>query len=393
MSADQQTGSDIALYVHWPFCVSKCPYCDFNSHVVEHVDQGAWRDALLKELKFEAARTDATRLQSVFFGGGTPSLMDPGTVRAIIEAAKGQWRAYDNLEITLEANPGTVDAAWFESFEHAGINRLSLGVQSLDDDQLKFLGRTHSVDDALRAIERAGQAFDRLSFDLIYARPKQTAKSWHEELKGAVDVLQNAGGSHLSVYQLTIEDNTPFKTAYAQGDFELPDEEDGSSLYETTQRVLDEAGLPAYEISNHATTRDECKHNMHVWQGGMYAGIGPGAHGRIRVDGKVHATRRHKPPALWLKKVQADGHGTQEDTMVSPEDRAIEMVLIGLRLREGLDLARLERHTGLDPFKVISQEALESLESEGLMMRSSDSLRTTDQGRLVLNSVTGALLS
>ena len=393
MTAAPHTDSDTALYVHWPFCVSKCPYCDFNSHVVETVDHVAWRDALLKELAFEAERSDATRLQSIFFGGGTPSLMDADTVAAIISAAKSHWSPIDDLEITLEANPGTVDAERFESFRNAGVNRLSLGVQSLDDEQLKFLGREHSADEALHAIALAGQTFDRLSFDLIYARPKQSEEEWREELSRALDVLQNAGGSHLSCYQLTIEDNTPFKTAYAQGAFEIPDEDGGTSLYEVTQRVLEGAGLPAYEISNHAAPGEECRHNTHVWRGGLYVGIGPGAHGRVKVDGAVHATRRHKPPALWLKKVQADGHGSQEDAVVAPEDRAIEMALVGLRLSDGLNLEQLRRQSGLDPFKVISQESLESLESEGLITRSSDSLRTTQRGRLLLNGVIEALLA
>ncbi len=392
MTATQHTESDIALYVHWPFCVFKCPYCDFNSHVVESVDHGAWCDAFLKELTFEAERLEATRLQSIFFGGGTPSLMDAQTVEAIIDAAQKHWAPIDDLEITLEANPGTVDVERFESFRHAGINRLSLGVQSLDDEQLSFLGRKHSVDDALRAITLAGETFDRLSFDLIYARPHQSEESWRDELSRALDVLRNAGGSHLSCYQLTIEDNTPFKTAYALGEFEIPDEDDGSSLYETTQEVLEDAGLPAYEISNHAEPGDACRHNMHVWQGGLYAGIGPGAHGRVKIGGTVHATRRHKPPAQWLKKVGANGYGTLEDSALTPGDRAIEMVLVGLRLSSGLNLAHLEHATGLNPLEVISQQSLESLESEGLITRSSDSLRTTEKGRLVLNSVIGALL-
>ncbi len=392
MSASRPDGTDIALYVHWPFCVSKCPYCDFNSHVVESVDHGVWRDALLRELAFEAERCEATRLQSIFFGGGTPSLMEAETVAAIITAAKDHWQPHDDLEITLEANPGTVDAARFESMEKAGVNRLSLGVQSLEDAQLRFLGRTHSVDDALRAIKLAGDTFARLSFDLIYARPHQTEESWRDELLHALDVLHDAGGRHLSCYQLTIENNTPFKTAYVQGEFDLPDEDDSSSLFETTQEALDRAGLPAYEVSNHAAIGDACKHNMHVWQGGLYTGIGPGAHGRVRVGDTIHATRCHKPPALWLKKVQTEGHGTQEDAVVSPQDRIIELVLVGLRLSEGVDLGALKQQSGLDPFNVISQEALESLESEGLMVRSSDSLRTTERGRLVLNGVLSALL-
>ena len=392
MSAQKQHGIDLALYVHWPFCVSKCPYCDFNSHVVETVDHGAWRDALLRELSHESARTTGAHLQSIFFGGGTPSLMEAATVEAIIDAAKSRWTPRDDLEITLEANPGTVDAERFAAFRDAGINRLSLGVQSLDDDQLTFLGRRHSADEAIRAVQIAGDTFDRLSFDLIYARPEQTEKNWRDELSRGVDLLQTAGGAHLSCYQLTIEDNTPFKTEHDRGSFELPDEDSGSTLFETTQRVLDNAGLPAYEISNHAKPGDACRHNVHVWHGGAYAGIGPGAHGRVVVDGKVHATRRTKPPALWLKKVTAEGHGTQEDTVLTPGARAEEMVILGLRLETGLDLAHLEQATGLGRFKVMSEVALELIVSEGLITLSSDFLKTTKRGRLVLNRLISTLL-
>jgi len=306
------------LYIHWPFCRAKCPYCDFNSHVVEHVDHGQWRDALLRELAYEAARTPGQKLQSIFFGGGTPSLMHSETAAAVIAEAKSAWPSEDEIEITLEANPGTVDAERFEAFRAAGINRLSLGVQSFDDAQLKFLGRRHSADEAKRAIALAGETFERLSFDLIYARPGQSADMWREELNAALDVLDNAGGAHLSCYQLTIETNTPFENAYARGDFTLPDEEGGSDLYDLTQDILGDAGLPAYEISNHARPGDACRHNVHVWQGGAYAGIGPGAHGRVIVDGQAHATQRHKPPAKWLKQVGEHGHGGQRDDIVSP---------------------------------------------------------------------------
>ena len=396
MNTQDPLDAGLALYVHWPFCVSKCPYCDFNSHVVESVDHDVWREALLRELSFEAARNSGAKLQSIFFGGGTPSLMDAVTVEAIIAAAKAHWVPLDDLpnglEVTLEANPGTVDAERFADFKTAGVNRLSLGVQSLNDEQLNFLGRTHSANDALRAIETAGETFDRLSFDLIYARPGQTEKDWRHELSRAIDVLHSAGGGHLSCYQLTIEDNTPFKTEHDRGAFVIPGEDRGSTLFHITQEMLEAAGLSAYEISNHAHAGEACRHNVHVWQGGAYAGIGPGAHGRVEVDGAVHATRRVKPPALWLKRVNSEGHGTQEDTALAPEARAEEMVMLGLRLSAGLDLAALERKTGLPRFKVISEEALESLDSEGLMMLSSDSLRTTDRGRLVLNSVIAALL-
>ena len=383
---------DLALYMHWPFCVSKCPYCDFNSHVVETVDHGVWREVLLQELAFEAKRTPGVKLQSIFFGGGTPSLMEAATVKAVIDNAKTHWAPVDDLEITLEANPGTVDAERFTAFRDAGVNRLSLGVQSLDDSQLKFLGRQHSAAEARRAVEAAGMIFDRLSFDLIYARPDQTAAEWQQELSDAIELLMAAGGGHLSCYQLTIEDHTPFKTAYTRGTFALPDEDGGSDLFDLTQDLLAASGMPAYEISNHARPGDACRHNVHVWQGGSYAGIGPGAHGRIKIDDTVQATQRLKPPAQWLKRVAAEGHGSQSETPVTPQGRAIEMVLIGLRLASGLDLARLERLTGLVSYEVISEENLAAMVTEGLITLSSDTVQTTRRGRLVLNGIVQALL-
>ncbi len=384
--------SDLALYVHWPFCVSKCPYCDFNSHVVDHVDHGVWQDALLKELAFEAARTQGAKLQSIFFGGGTPSLMEADTVAAVIDGAKKAWPTDEEIEITLEANPGTVDAERFTAFRDAGVNRLSLGVQSLDDSQLEFLGRRHTAAEAQRAIALAGKTFPRLSFDLIYARPDQTAEEWRSELTRALDVLQSAGGAHLSVYQLTIEDNTPFKTAHTRGDFTLPDEDGGSDLYDVTQDILSVAGLPAYEISNHARPGYACRHNVHVWQGGAYAGIGPGAHGRVTVDGQVHATARLKPPAQWLKRVAEHGHGSQRDDALTARDRAIEMVFIGLRLSDGLDLGHLERLSGVKRFDVISKDRLKGLVADGVIDHSGDTVRATPRGRLVLNAVVAELI-
>ncbi|MFL2770724.1 MAG: radical SAM family heme chaperone HemW [Rhodospirillaceae bacterium] len=383
---------NVALYIHWPFCVSKCPYCDFNSHVVEHVDHGAWHEALLRELAFEAQRTDAKRLHSIFFGGGTPSLMHANTVRAIIDEAKALWRFGDNLEITIEANPGTADSERFFAFKEAGINRLSLGVQSLDAKQLEFLGREHSPSDAMHAIALAGDSFDHLSFDLIYARPGQTKKEWRNELLRALDVLKSAGGTHLSCYQLTIEENTPFKRDFENGLFSLPDEDMGAALFNLTQDILNDAGMPAYEISNHAQPGSAGRHNTHVWKGGMYVGIGPGAHGRTPVNGMVHSIRKHKPPAQWLKNVLRQGHSTLEDISLKPKDRGEEMVMLGLRLTEGLDLTSMEQQTGLPRYSVISRDSLKALESGGLVVCSSGRLCVTRRGRLVLNSIIEALL-
>lgn len=385
--------NELALYVHWPFCVSKCPYCDFNSHVVEHVDHQIWRDALLTELAFEAERNPNAKLQSIFFGGGTPSLMDPATTEAVIKNAKTHWPAPDDLEITLEANPGTVDADRFAAFCKAGVNRLSLGVQSLDDEQLAFLGRRHSAAEARRAVETAGAMFKRLSFDLIYARPDQTGDQWRRELSNAVELLSNAGGGHLSCYQLTIEDNTPFKTDYARGAFDLPDEDGGSDLFDLTQDILGAAGMPAYEVSNHAKEGDACRHNIHVWQGGAYAGIGPGAHGRLHLKDSTVATQRLKPPQQWLKRVKERGHGSQSETNVKPRDRAIEMVMTGLRLTTGVDLPRLENMTGIKPYDIVSESTAKDLESEGLIELSAHGLKTTAKGRLVLNSIIQVLLT
>lgn len=383
---------DLALYVHWPFCVSKCPYCDFNSHVVDHVDHDVWRDALLQELAFEAARNPDARLQSIFFGGGTPSLMDASTTKAIIDAAKTHWTPIDDLEITLEANPGTVDLERFSAFHDAGVNRLSLGVQSLDDEQLNFLGRQHTAAGARAAVKEAGQTFDRLSFDLIYARPDQTAAQWEKELSDALELLSSANGGHLSCYQLTVEEHTPFKTDHDQGAFILPNEDGGSDLFDLTQEILRAAGLPAYEISNHAKEDDACRHNVHVWQGGPYVGIGPGAHGRIRQGETMHATQRLKPPTQWLKRVARDGYGSQSETALTPKQRGEELVMLSMRLTEGLDLSRLEDLTGLPRHDIVSQENLATLEIEGLINITSDRVQTTSRGRLVLNGIVQAVL-
>lgn len=391
-SNEMTKDNELALYVHWPFCVSKCPYCDFNSHVVDTVDHGVWRDALLKELEFEANRNPDATLQSIFFGGGTPSLMDASTTGAVIDAAKKHWQPVDDLEITLEANPGTVDAQRFAAFREAGVNRLSLGVQSLDDDQLKFLGRRHSAAEARLAVERAGSTFDRLSFDLIYARPNQTTGQWNSELSEALELLDKAGGSHLSCYQLTIEEHTPFKKDHDRGAFTIPDEDGGSDLFDLTQDVLTAAGLLSYEVSNHTRVGDACRHNVHVWQGGAYAGIGPGAHGRVKINGAMHATQRLKPPAQWLKRVADKGHGSQSEASLPAKERAEELVLLAMRLNSGLDLSALEHLTGLRWFDILSKENLARLETEGLINVDPDRIQTTQRGRLVLNGIVQALL-
>ena len=379
------------LYVHWPFCVSKCPYCDFNSHVATGVDQAAWRAALLLELEHYARPIAGRILTSIFFGGGTPSLMAPETAEAIIAAARGYWRTGDDLEVTLEANPGTVDAERFGAFRDAGVNRLSMGVQALNDRDLAFLGRKHSIADARRAWENAAKIFPRVSFDLIYARPQQTAAAWRAELAEALRAVADNGITHLSLYQLTMEPGTAMQAAHQRGEFTLPDEDAAAELYESTQELTEAAGFPAYEISNHAKPGDSSRHNRTYWRGGDYVGVGPGAHGRL-TEGTTRATRQIKAPALWLKAVGAAGHGTQEVQPVDPQARAEELVLMGLRLTEGLDKARFTRLAGRPLDQVISQPALKTLRDEGHLVDSATTLLATAKGRLALNAVVAALL-
>ncbi|MBI1179326.1 MAG: coproporphyrinogen III oxidase [Alphaproteobacteria bacterium] len=378
-----------AVYVHWPFCLQKCPYCDFNSHVREQVDQGRWRAALLREIDHWAALTPGRRVASVFFGGGTPSLMAPETVAAVIERIGARW-GYDRTpEITLEANPTSVEAGRFAAYARAGVNRVSLGVQALDDADLKALGRGHSVAQALDAVALARDTFPRYSFDLIYAHPGQTVAAWQDELARALAMA----GDHLSLYQLTIEEGTGFHAAWREGRLVLPDEDTAAELYETTQAMAEAAGLPAYEISNHARPGGESQHNMTYWRYGEYAGIGPGAHGRLRLGGALHATAQRRKPETWLSLAEAQGHGSELTTPLSPQDMAGEMLMMGLRTSEGVDLDRLEALNGA-PVEdaVASPAALRLMLEEGLLRRDGGFLRATAQGRPVLNAVIRQLL-
>lgn len=320
----------LALYVHWPFCVSKCPYCDFNSHVREVVDQDAWRKALLADLAHEAGLLPGRRLGSIFFGGGTPSLMPPGTVAAVIDAATAAWATAGDLEITLEANPSSVEAARFADLAAAGVNRVSLGLQALDDEALRFLGRAHGVEEGLAALATAQRAFRRVSFDLIYARPGQGVAAWEAELTRALTF----GTEHLSLYQLTIEPGTRFATLAAKGELTIPGEDEAADLWDVTQALTAAAGLPRYEVSNHARPGAESRHNLAYWRYTDYAGIGPGAHGR---RGGL-ATLRHKKPENWLAAVTRNGSGLQEETLLSTTERTTERLVMGLRLTEGVDL-------------------------------------------------------
>ncbi len=388
MTGDEGFG----LYVHWPFCISKCPYCDFNSHVVAGVDQAAWRAGLLRELDHYARPIAGRTLTSIFFGGGTPSLMAPDTAAAVIAAARTYWRSDDDLEITLEANPGTVDAASFSAFRAAGINRLSMGVQALNDRDLAFLGRKHSTTDAKRAWETAAKIFPRVSFDLIYARPQQTVSAWRAELAEGLRAVDDNGITHLSLYQLTMEPGTAMQAAHERGAFTLPDEDTSAELYESTQELCEAAGFPAYEISNHAKPGHPSRHNRTYWRGGDYVGIGPGAHGRISAGSEIRATRQIKAPALWLKAVDATGHATQESLLLTPASRAEELVLMGLRLTEGLDKARFARLAGKPLEQVIDLPALKMLQDEGHLVDSATTLSATAKGRLALNAVITSLL-
>ncbi|MCC2975112.1 radical SAM family heme chaperone HemW [Sphingomonas sp. PL-96] len=369
----------LALYVHWPFCVSKCPYCDFNSHVREAVDQQAWRDALLADLAYEAARLPGRRLASIFFGGGTPSLMPPATVAAIIQAATTHWSPEPGIEITLEANPSSVEAARFADLAAAGVNRVSLGLQALDDDALVFLGRAHGVDEGLAALATAQRHFGRVSFDLIYARPGQRLAAWEAELDRALGF----GTEHLSLYQLTIEPGTRFATLAAKGQLTLPDEDLAADLWETTQARTAAAGLPLYEVSNHARPGAESRHNLTYWRYRDYAGVGPGAHGRR--DGV--ATFRRKKPENWLTAVERNGHGAESEVALAPSERVTEALVMGLRMREGIDLARVAALGGTKIDAVVDLAAIGRLATQGLVARDGDRLALTPAGMPLLDAV------
>jgi putative oxygen-independent coproporphyrinogen III oxidase len=364
-------GPDLALYVHWPFCVSKCPYCDFNSHVRESVDQAQWREALLRDLAWEAKASPGRGLASIFFGGGTPSLMEPATVAALIEAADRHWGLAPEVEITLEANPSSVEAARFADLASAGVNRVSLGLQSLDDQALRFLGRAHDRSEGLAALETAQSCFGRVSFDLIYALPGQSESDWAAQLGRALGF----GTGHLSLYQLTIEPGTRFAAMAARGELAARDPDEGAALFELTQAMTEEAGLPAYEISNHARRGEESRHNLAYWRYRPYLGVGPGAHGR---RGGC-ATQRHRKPENWLAALERNGHGIVEETELSPDEQATEALLMGLRLSEGLEIEAVRSRLDFD--------AVERLEGHGLLARSEDRLVVTPAGRLLLDGI------
>lgn len=369
----------LALYVHWPFCVSKCPYCDFNSHVRESVDQAVWRAALLADLRHEAALLPGRTVSSIFFGGGTPSLMRPATVAAVIAEAEVLWGLAEDCEITLEANPNSVEVAAFADLAAAGVNRVSIGVQSFDPQVLEFLGRAHSGDEARAAIAAAQHRFSRVSFDLIYARPGQRLADWERELSHALAF----GTGHLSLYQLTIEPGTRFATLAAKGDLVIPDGDAAADLFDATQAMTSAAGLPRYEVSNHARAGEESRHNLTYWRYGDYAGVGPGAHGR-RLG---QATERHKKPENFIAAVERNGHGLKVEADLPAHERATEAMLMGLRLREGVDLARIEARSGLARADFVDAGAVERLAGLGLMRAEGDRLVVTGEGILLLDSI------
>jgi oxygen-independent coproporphyrinogen-3 oxidase len=379
----------LGVYLHWPFCKSKCPYCDFNSHVREGIDQTRWRRALLAELEHAAREAPGRRAETMFFGGGTPSLMEPETVAALIARTRELWDSAPDLEITLEANPTSVEAGRFAALAEAGVNRVSLGVQALSATDLRFLGREHSADEALEAIDTARRHFSRYSFDLIYARPGQTPEAWMAELERALGLA----GEHLSLYQLTIERGTRFFADHARGAFALPPEEIAAEMFEATQARLAAAGLPAYEISNHARPGGACRHNLIYWRYQDYVGIGPGAHGRFGEAGGKRATRRHSGPENWLDAVELDGHGTVESTRVAGRDLVEEALMMGLRLTDGIDRAVFAANTGADPVEAAGDAALAPLVRAGFLEITPSHLRATDEGRQRLNAVLERLIA
>jgi len=373
----------LALYIHWPFCLSKCPYCDFNSHVREKIPRDRIVAALRTELAFEAARIGARKLTSIFFGGGTPSLMAPEDVAALIADAKRLFTPATDIEVTLEANPTSVEAGRFAGYAAAGVNRVSIGVQSFDDEVLKFLGREHSADQARAAIELARENFLRLSFDLIYARPGQTEQNWRAELATALDLAAD----HLSLYQLTIEPGTKFATLYARGAFALPDEDLAARLYDATAEAAAEYGMHAYEISNYARPGRESRHNLAYWRYQDYAGIGPGAHGRLTLGGQLYATSRHRAPEAWAGLVETNGTGITAETPVNAEDRAREALLMGLRLAEGIDVSVFQQRTGVPLLDAVDQSVMRDCVDEGYLTIGPTHLAATAEGRKRLDAL------
>ena len=377
------TAEPLALYIHWPFCLSRCPYCDFNAHVRDTIPQQRFRDALRRELAWEAARLGRRPLGSIFFGGGTPSLMEPETVALLLEDARALFSVSNDLEVTLEANPTSIETGRLSALREAGVNRVSIGIQSLDPAALDMLGRRHSADQAIAALEIARRLFPRISFDLIYARPGQTIPAWRGELRRALTLAAD----HLSLYQLTIEPGTAFEALHRKGAIVLPEDDLAAALYDTTQEEAARFGLLQYEISNYARPGAESRHNLRYWRYGDYAGIGPGAHGRITLNGHLHATRRHRAPEPWADRVERHGHGMTEEPALTPGETTREMLLMGLRLAEGVSADRFLARTGRTLASALDPEALRRATEEAYVTWHDGRLIATLEGRRRLDSL------
>ena len=384
MTEDWRHGG-FGLYLHWPFCAAKCPYCDFNSHVADKIDQNRWNRAYLSEIRRLGTETGDRVLSSVFFGGGTPSLMDPDLVHAILDEVRATWRLANDLEITLEANPTSIEAGRFRGYAEAGVNRVSMGMQALNDTDLRRLGRMHSAAEGRKAFDIARNQFDRVSFDLIYARQDQDEAAWEAELREALSMAVD----HFSLYQLTIEDGTVFGARHAAGKLKgLPDDDSSADMYLKTQEICNAAGLPAYEISNHAHPGSESRHNLIYWRYGDYAGIGPGAHGRLTLNGQRQATEAPKSPNAWLEMVETTGNGESPREALSREEQAIEFLLFGLRLSEGISAERYEALSGVP----LPQAKLDELCDLGLILVEQGRIAATAAGRPVLNGILRELI-
>jgi oxygen-independent coproporphyrinogen-3 oxidase len=380
LTEDWQYGG-FGIYIHWPFCAAKCPYCDFNSHVTRSVDHSAWRDAYLEEIRRAAKQTPGRVVHTVFFGGGTPSLMEPWVVADIIDAIRKHWPTANDMEITLEANPGSVEAQRFADFRSGGVNRISMGIQALNDEDLRRLGRIHTADEARAAFDIARKTFERVSFDLIYGRQKQTLQAWESELKQAL----NMAIDHLSLYQLTIEQGTAFGDRYNAGKLSgLPDEDRAADMFTLTRDICADFGMPAYEVSNHARDGAQSRHNLIYWRYGDYIGIGPGAHGRITAEGKRYATEAPSNPKRWLEELRQ-----LPAIALTDKDQANEFLLMGLRLSEGVDLSRFETLSG----RSVATDTLKNLSELGLLDQRSQRIFVTEQGVSVLNGVLRELLA
>lgn len=377
----------LALYFHWPFCLAKCPYCDFNSHVRPVLPQAEMLAALKAELAWEAARLGPRSVRSIFFGGGTPSLMAPESVAALIEQVQQLFTLVPEAEITLEANPTSVEAGRFTAYRAAGVNRISIGVQSFDEEALRFLGRAHSGAQAIAAIELGARIFPRISFDLIYARPGQTKAAWRAELRQALDMAAD----HLSLYQLTIEDGTKFARLYARGEFVLPDEDEAEALYDITAEESARYGLQRYEVSNYAKPGGESRHNLTYWRYGDYAGMGPGAHGRLLRGGEMWATTRYRAPEAWMEHVARQNHGTTLEELIPPRDRAREALIMGLRLRDGIFAPDFAARTSMALQEALEPESLAACLAEGYVTYNDDRLAATPTGLKKLDALLPAL--